>query len=405
MKELAIYFLSAWVMLSSIVVNVSADSRDVSYPLKDSIVLVQDKETPKEEKRRLMKGAPKIDLDYTRRGEENKITLDLNEKEFTLSFDGKSVSKNTITQTLEKKYNIVVIPHRHSGIDKETVSDSFKNLPLETAFNKLFGENRYHFSIRGEDKELPSRFKEPEAQPENPPVDDKQLPTMIEAKPEIPELNQHGRVGPKMIDANKIKPLDSRSDVKGGMKTVTSIKPVSTKKVQVDRKKAPKQPGYHLRLQLECKGLNIIPRQVKLSAGNIKAKQAIVGDFVVALVEGEKIRYLMTRQNPFLEHPFHHEKDIRGNNAEGPIRISEDGTCTPFTILIPVNQSIAKQTINFYEYTPKPGAKIPLSLNEKTFSRWKEYLSPRGSLSGEEILHMLKKTEHTTDINHLDLSK
>lgn len=69
MKNATIYFLAAWVMLSSIVVNVSANSTDVSYPLTDSIVLVQGKETPKK-KKRSTKGAPEIVfLDFARRGD------------------------------------------------------------------------------------------------------------------------------------------------------------------------------------------------------------------------------------------------------------------------------------------------------------------------------------------------
>ena len=197
--------------------------------------------------------------------------------------------------------------------------------------------------------------------------------------------SENAMVAPETIKASEeIKPVE------GSIPQARAIKPEKTEDAQ-RATDAAARPGKHLRIRLICTEDGFAVEHVRLAEGMLTQRRTVVGDFFVALMDDDKVIHLLSRQNPLLEHPFHHERDARGNLANGPIRIKPGDPCTPFTISLPATERLEKQTIQFFEYVSTPGAFAPSQLDEETYLKSLEWLEPRGSLPGTAVLRVLQK--------------
>jgi hypothetical protein len=310
--------------------------------------------------------------------------IEFDAETFTLSFQGSEEPVNDVVAVLKAEHGIAVTPHGEPGVDRQSISDSFKNLDLIAALDRLFGANRYHFEISGDDRMRPV------------PGYAKNQPDEVFAK--RPGLDSMPREPGKMRPADSdnamaapeiIKASEELKAVEGGMPLAREIEPGRADGIQRATDDVP-LAGKHLRIRLICAEDGFAVENVKLAEGMLNARRTVVGDFFVVLMEEDKVVYMLSRQNPLVEHPFHHERDARGNLAGGPIRIDRGDPCSPFTIRLPASDRLEKQSIQFFEYVSKPGSSAPSQLDEETYLKSVEGLEPRGSLAGAAVLRAMR---------------
>ena len=319
--------------------------------------------------------------------ESHNLKTEFDAKRFALSFQGKEVPVKDVVAVLKAHHGIVVTPHGESGVDRERISDSFKNLDLITALDRLFGAQRYHFDIVGEDRLRPV-MGEARNQPEEAPEKRPRLEEMPREQGKTrPDASKNAMAVPERIKASEeIKPEE------GTMALAREIKPERDAGLQRPTDPAI-PPGRHLRIRLVCTADGFAIQRVKLAEGRLTQRRAVVGDFFVALMDDDKVVHLLSRQNPLLEHPFHHNPDAEGNLPDGPIRIKPGEPCTPFTISLPASDRLQQQTIQFFEYVPKPGSFAPSQLDEENYRKSLKWLEPLGSLPGAAVLRALQAND------------
>jgi len=232
----------------------------------------------------------------------------------------------------------------------------------------------------------------PASQPESTPRAKRDLPEM----PTNDQQRAQEQKGARMKPAAKIS-SDAVRAGKGAMPPRGQITvpahegpQLAPTTVRVDSK------SKHLRLRLRWDKGRFVALSAAVRNGAVRQKTRLNGDFVVALTEGKRVLHVLSRQDPLLEHPFHHERDIRGEFPTGPVRVRKSGSSAAFTISLPFDYDLdrlAKLRVEFYVYAPKRGSKVPAVLDVKSFRRWKSHLKPAGALEGKVIVPYLRESK------------